>query len=208
MHTTKTLRYNDRMTLHHQKGQAIVWIIIIAALILASIVAFFLFSRDTTTPTDNPTGGQTIDSPDGAATSTGKVSEIKIFFYAPNDNGAHGKLIGCGDSVMPIPKSIAPTSAPLTAALKELFAEKSQTLGESGFMNALYQSDLVLKSAAVKDGKATVKITGVVRLSGVCDEPRFMAQIEETIKQFPTVSSTEIFINDQPMQAYLSQKGL
>ena len=43
-------------------------------------------------------------------------------------------------------------------------------------------------------------------LGGVCDSPRFEAQIEQTALQFSTVSSVEVFINDIPLQDVLSQQ--
>ena len=187
-----------------KRGQAIVWIVIVAALILASVAAFMYFSTNRTDTTDtpnDPTGGQADDG-----VTAGQVTQIKLFYYALDDAGKRGKLIGCGDSIVPINKDIPSTKAPLTAALNTLFADK-RTDVEEGLKNVLYQSSLTLESASVINGKATIRIKSKVQLSGVCDEPRFMAQIEETVFQFPTVTSAEIFINGELMKSYLSQKG-
>ena len=43
-------------------------------------------------------------------------------------------------------------------------------------------------------------------LGGVCDSPRFEAQIEQTALQFSTVSNVEVFINDIPLEDVLSQQ--
>ncbi len=187
-----------------KRGQATVWIIVVAALILIAIGAFMYFSTNRTetvdTP-DNPTGGQADDG-----VTAGQVTQIKLFYYALDDKGARGKLIGCGDSIVPLTKDIPATKAPLTAALNALFADK-RTDVEEGLKNALYQSTLTLESAAVVGGKATIRIRGTTQLGGVCDDPRFMAQIEETVFQFPTVTSAEIFINGELMKSYFSQKS-
>jgi hypothetical protein len=107
--------------------------------------------------------------------------------------------VGCGDELVPVVRRIAPTPAPLQAALAELFALKSQTIGESGLYNALYQSDIRIDRVVIVNGRAEVALSGTVRLNGVCDEPRVEAQIEATVRQFPSVTSTAITLNGVPL---------
>ena len=130
---------------------------------------------------------------------TATVSRVKIFLIAVQDNGSSGKLVGCGDSVVPVDVSIEPTPAPLQGALVRLLASKSQYFGESGLYNALYQSDLRVDRVVITDGRATVNLSGVVRAGGVCDVPRLKAQIDETVRQFSSVRSADIFINRVPL---------
>ena len=54
------------------------------------------------------------------------------------------------------------SQAPLTAALNELFNLKTQTLGESGLYNALYQSDVRIDRVAIVNGRAEVALSGTV----------------------------------------------
>lgn len=143
----------------------------------------------TTTPVVDTTGGTAVQP--GSA----KVSSVKMFFIELNDNGKIGPAVGCGDSAVPVQISIPPTTAPLTAAMKKLLAEHDQYYGMSGLYNSLYQSNLQLASAAVVNGVAVLKLTGTVSLGGVCDDPRFKSQIEETAKQFSTVKSVEVYVN-------------
>ncbi len=130
----------------------------------------------------------------------------KIFMIALDGNGASGKLIGCGDSVVPVGVTVPNTSTPLTEVLKALLATKGQFYGQSGLYNSLYQSQLQLASATIVGGKATVKLTGTHALGGTCDAPRFESQIVETIKQFPTVTSADVYINDKKLADVLSSK--
>jgi hypothetical protein len=125
----------------------------------------------------------------------GQVSEIKIFLISQG-----GGIIGCGDTAVPVVRRIAPTTAPLTAALNELLGLKSQTIGESGLYNALWQSDLRLSRVAVVNGQAQIDLVGQARLGGTCDTPRVIAQIEQTARQFATVNSVAITLNGQPIQ--------
>jgi hypothetical protein len=132
---------------------------------------------------------------------------VKIFLIAVNDGGAHGKTIGCNDSVVPVQVAITPTVGVLRAALNKLFEVKAQNYGDSGLYNALYQSDLGIESLAVVNGVAVMRLTGSLVMGGECDSPRVKAQLEETALQFSTVSTTDITINGKPLDDVLSNKG-
>lgn len=118
------------------------------------------------------------------------TQQVNIFLISQG-----GGSVGCGDSVVPVVRSIAPTNNVLTAALNELFNLKTQTIGESGLYNALYQSDIRLDRVVIVNGEAQVSLSGNVRTGGVCDKPRVIAQIEQTVRQFSTVTSTKITLN-------------
>ena len=136
-----------------------------------------------------------------------KVSKIKIFVIAPEDNGRSGKKVGCGDSVIGIERQIAPTQTPLQAALQELLSIRSRYIGESGLYSALADSNLKVESVEIKNGQAIIYLTGTYVLGGVCDDPRFEAQLKETAMQFSTVKSVKIYINKKPLEDILSEKG-
>jgi hypothetical protein len=139
-------------------------------------------------------------------TSTAVQQTVKIFLIALEDNGQSGILVGCGDSAVPVTVVIPRTQGVLKAALEKLLSIKEQYYGESGLYNALYQSDLQLKSVTIDQGKAIIHLTGTVMLGGVCDAPRVEAQIKQTALQFSTVSDVEVFINDILLEDVLSQK--
>ena len=139
-------------------------------------------------------------------TSTAVQQTVKIFLIALEDNGESGILVGCGDSAVPVTVVIPRTQGVLKAALEKLLSIKEQYYGESGLYNALYQSDLQLKSVTIDQGKAVIHLTGTVMLGGVCDAPRVEAQIKQTALQFSTVSDVEVFINDILLEDVLSQK--
>jgi hypothetical protein len=114
--------------------------------------------------------------------------------------------VGCGDSAIPINVTVPRTQGILRAALEKLLSAKQQFYGESGYYNALYQSNLQIAGVTIAQGKATIRLTGTVRLGGTCDAPRLAAQIEQTALQFSTVSEVEVFINDVPLEDVLSQR--
>ncbi len=135
------------------------------------------------------------------------VDRVTLYLIALEDNGASGDPVGCGDSVVGVERPIAPTDAPLEAALAELFALRDPFYGESGLYNALYQSTLAVESATVDSGLATVYLSGDMLLGGVCDAPRFKAQIEYTILALPGVEAVQVLLNNTPLDDLLSGQG-
>ncbi|MBI5032012.1 MAG: GerMN domain-containing protein [Chloroflexi bacterium] len=137
--------------------------------------------------------------------AAGKMT-IKLFFVALEDNGKSGIKIGCNDSIVAVDRQIPATQAPLTASLNELFSIHDKNYGQSGLYNALANANLKVDGAAVINGKATIYISGTLNLSGVCDDPRVQAQIEQVALQFSTVKQVSVFLNGIPIEKALSQK--
>ena len=140
-------------------------------------------------------------------TEAAGASSIHIYLIALEDNGQSGDQVGCGDSLIPVEVEIQPTQGVLKAALEALLSVKSQYYGESGLYNALYQSDLQVESVSIDSGKASVYLTGSLKMGGECDTPRIRAQLEKTVLQFPTVTDAAIFVNGVPLPDVLSLKG-
>ena len=149
----------------------------------------------------SPTSPPAQPSPTFAGTT-----HVKIFLIAIDDGGKSGKKIGCNDSVVGVERTIPPTQAPLTAALTELFSIHDRNYGQSGLYNILYKSTLKVDGATIVNAKATINLSGKTMLGGVCDNPRFKAQIEETALQFSTVNQVAVFINNLPIDQLLSGK--
>lgn len=166
------------------------------------------------TPTKVPTNtpaGRTTTTAAGRATATRTPTptgtmKVKIFMVALNDDGKSGKRVGCGDSLVAVERTVASTTAPLTSALKELVSTNSQYYGDSGLYNALYQSNLKVTGVSLAEGKATINLSGIYKLGGTCDSPRFGGQITETALQFPTVKQAAVFINGIALETILSSR--
>lgn len=142
-----------------------------------------------------------------ASTSTSAAEQnVKIVLIELEGNGQSGPLVGCGDSAIPINVTIPPTQGVLRAALEKLLSAKQQFYGESGYYNALYQSNLQVASVKIEQGKAIIHLTGAIMLGGECDAPRVEAQLEQTALQFSTVNDVAVFVNDVPLEDVLSLK--
>ncbi len=161
-------------------------------------------TQPTAIPTAKPTTRPTA-KPTAKPTDAGTMM-VKIYLIAIGDNGVSGKMIGCGDSAVAIQVEVPHTQGVLRAALEKLLSIKDQFYGQSGLYNVLYQSDIKLDSVSIKSGKATIQLSGTLKLGGECDDPRVMAEIKSTALQFSTVSDTAIFLNGVPLEEVLSEK--
>ena len=151
-----------------------------------------------------------IESPDQATTTNIKdstdstLSQYSIYLIALDDKGLNGKEVGCGDSSVAVTQTSQKSNATSNDLLKEAFdnllALKTKDYGESGFNNFLADSKLKLVSTEIKDGKASVKLSGQLSLAGECDDPRVKAQLQETAAQFDDVNSVEIFLNGKTLE--------
>jgi len=160
---------------------------------------------DTHAPTLTPTPSVRT-TPTRAPTVPAGSMRVKIFMIALNDAGKLGKRIGCDDSVVAVERIIPLTNSVLRASLNELLSVHDQGYGQSGLYNALYQSTLKVDDITLIAAKATIYLSGKVLLGGVCDNPRFDAQIKETALQFSTVRQVSVFVNKIPLEQILSEK--
>jgi hypothetical protein len=157
----------------------------------------------------SPTATQPQQAPPATSTpipTTAGEQMVQIVLIELEGNGQSGPLVGCGDSAIPINVTVPRTQGVLRAALEKLLSAKQQFYGESGYYNALYQSDLRVDRVAIEQGTATIHLSGSVVLGGACDAPRVEAQIEQTALQFSTVNNVEVFVNGTPLADVLSTK--
>jgi hypothetical protein len=163
----------------------------------AKVIADPILIASASTPT--PASDAGVNEP-----VNGQFTRTYIFLIALEDNGQSGEMIGCNDSVIPVVVDIEPTVAPLTAALNELLSLGEQYYGQSGLYNALYQSNLNVQGVDIDNREAIIHLTGNLQLGGACDNPRVLAQLEETALQYATVDSVSITVNGQPLESLLS----
>jgi len=128
-----------------------------------------------------------------------KTETVKIFFIAMEDNGALGKKIGCNDSAVAALRNVESSKATMQGALEELLSIKDQYYGESGLYNSLSLANLQVEQVTIENGKATIRLSGEYSFTGVCEDARFMSQIEETAMQFDEVKDVEIILNSRSL---------
>ncbi len=160
----------------------------------------------TTAPTDAPPATAMPEPTAEPSPTSAGVTRVNVYLVALDDGGRAGKPIGCGDSIVAVPREIAPTHEPLRAVYDEQLAIRDRNYGESGLYNALYGCDLHVEHVSLVDGVATVELAGTFQLGGTCDMPRAGAQLSEPALQFATVQSVQVFVNGQPLDELLSLK--
>ncbi len=184
----------------------IVTLVVIIA-ILGGVVAGALWGLQHQTTLNSPP--QSSSPPDKSKNTPDQPAvtshQVKIAYIAVGDNGQSGEMIGCGDSVVLVDKTVQAASA-VEGALKALLANKTEHYGASGLYNVLWQSRFMVDSVTVANHIANVALSGQMQLSGECDNPRVKAQIESTVKASSDATTVNVTINDKTLDEALSLK--
>lgn len=136
-------------------------------------------------------------------------SAVSLAVLNPNLIDGEKPDQGC-DKVVFIERAVPATTAPLTAALTELFSLKGPWLTDNQY-NFISQtnSTLLFDHATVANGTANIYLTGALSgLAGVCDDPRASIQIKQTALQFSTVQNVQLYLNGEPTDLTPSGKGI
>ena len=129
-----------------------------------------------------------------------QFTRANIYLIAVDDGGQAGAEVGCNDSLVPVEVTFAPTVAPLTAALEELFTIDSRMYGQSGLYNPLYRSDLAVEGIDIEaNGEARIELTGSITIGGTCDVPRVEEMLRQTALQYSTINEVTILVNGEPL---------
>ena len=162
------------------------------------------------TPPPPTAGAQAKASATASAPATGtpnpnqKMQKVKIVLVALNDNGKSGRAIGCNDSAVAVDADVPESPKPIGAALGRLLELRGTGYGQSGLYNALGNSQLRVAETDNVNGRVIVKLAGELQLGGVCDGPRAVAQIQDTVTQFGWSKNAVITVNGAPLETIAS----
>ena len=119
--------------------------------------------------------------------------------------------LGAGDgacsAVAALPRQIPKTPAVARAALQELFRGPTPEEREAGYRSWFSRSTgAILKDVRIADRTAYVDLHDLRQLipgaTSSCGSAEFFAQVEATLKQFPTVERMVLAIEGQPRLFY------
>lgn len=105
------------------------------------------------------------------------------------------------------PRQVPETEAVATAALNELFTGPTEAEERTG-LSSMFSADTkdLLRQVHVADGIAYLdldrSLLDIDAASTSCGGTAFMAQIEETLRQFPTVNSVRYAVERDPRSYY------
>lgn len=154
-------------------------------------------------PTDATTSTSEVSTSTDSSSGTSRV-KVALLDYTGE---MPGKQRGC-DRVILVDRAVATTTAPLNAALRELFSIKETEVAGLGNFMPRTAATLSFDKVAIENGVAKVYLKGSLSgLAGVCDDPRAKIQIEETALQFPSVKSVELYLDGSRTELQPNEKG-
>lgn len=134
--------------------------------------------------------GGPLFEPQGPDTETVNIFLVELADgEEPNGEGT----FGCGDTLVPVEVEIAAqedTAGRIAAALNALFAYEDDEL-----YNVFAGMDLTVSDVQLINGVATVNVSGVFGVGGICDEPRVIEQVNATVMQFDGVERVVLLVN-------------
>ncbi len=135
-----------------------------------------------------------------------KEHDVTVILIAQLPENGNAKDIGCGNTTKPMTVKSTFKGDPVQDALEVLFGLKNAGYENQKLYNALYQSKLKVQSVETKNDVVTVKLTGNIKLSGVCDNPRVRAQLVDTIKLASDANDVVVLVNGKSLSDVLSLK--
>ncbi len=142
-----------------------------------------------------------------AIEQTGEMSSVYIVSIDGSksyEENYSEDLIGCGDKLLEVVvgENLSPEES-----LEKLIYLKGIDF-KNGEYNAFLLSDkLDIVSFNIKDGVAIIKFSDKLMTGGMCDAPRITAQIRETLLQYSEIDDVEIYVGEENIHDYLSEKG-
>ena len=142
------------------------------------LVAVIVLSAAALTMLDRFEDGQNVpNEPDAARRAT-----VMLVVYAGDEipggrDPAEFKKVGCEDLLVPYEIDVP------SKRLKSVLNALSEFKPPEGYQNPLQEKGIMVADAAER-GHSTVivELAGEPQFGGVCDTPRFMEQIRETVK--------------------------
>ena len=143
----------------------------------------------------------------GALEAASLAGRVRVFLIATGDDGRSGRKVGCGDSAVPVEVNLPRPAPALEGALKALLAMHDRSDPGSGLYNALYASRLTVRGVSRAGSQARVDLAGYLERGGECDDPRILAQLQETALQFPDVQQVAFYLEGKPLAQLVSGRG-
>ena len=122
------------------------------------------------------------------------ANKMNVFVSFPN-NQLDPKMLDC-TKVFRTPRTIEETSAVGRVALEELFKGPTDEETEAGYFTTI-PTGVKIQKLTIENGVAKVDLNKTLeyQVGGSCRVASIIAEIKDTLKQFPTVQSVIISID-------------
>lgn len=143
-----------------------------------------------------------------------KEINLQVALIKMADNGKNDELVGCGDSIVLVDKSVEGEdfidSRKVSEALELLF--ETDALNQSELYNSLANSkNLAISSVNISENPGNtviqVDIVGEMMSAGTCDDPRIKEQIYSTIEANAEADEIKVTINGEDLEGYFNMAG-
>ncbi len=134
-----------------------------------------------------------------------KNKQSKIFLTVMDGTelvkSVEGEMFGCNDKILPV--VVGENLTPQEVLDKLLTYVDEDVELYNVFVNS--GSPIQGKIAEGENGVKRIELSGEGLGGGTCDGPRITVQLTKTMEQFDGFKSMEIFFNEEPIGAYLSE---
>jgi hypothetical protein len=182
-----------------KKGTVLLTILVILGVLVVAVAAYTVGKREAVAPVV-PDEVLNVDRSAGEPEETTLTASVKLPFFQDGGN------MVCGVKMVYLDRVITPTTAPLTAAYRALFATPEPYIEKGAqYQNPIgYQTTktefpkLSFDRVTMSDGVASVYLRGSITGVGTCYDPLPKLQLDAVAKQFETVKSVKYYLNGKP----------
>jgi hypothetical protein len=142
-----------------------------------------------------------------ALKATTRTERVRVFLIDPKGGRAGGREVACHDKAVPVEVDLPLATPALEGALEGLFSlARNPYDTRTGYYNALHASPLTIEKIERRGAETVVRLNGYLELDGPCDGRRALAQLTETVLQFPDIQHAQFYLAGKPLQDALAGK--
>lgn len=136
--------------------------------------------------------------------ATSRTERVRVFLI---DREEQGERPACGEKAVPVEVTLPLETPALQGSLDGLFALGRDPFDtRTGLYNALHASPLTLERIERNGPAAVIRLHGYLELGEPCDADRALAQLTETVLQFPDVQQVQFYLEGKPLREALVGK--
>jgi hypothetical protein len=134
--------------------------------------------------------------------ATSRTARVRVFLIDREEQGEHPS---CGEKAVPVEVTLPQKTPALAGSLEGLFALGRDPFDtRTGLYNALHASPLTIEKIERKGPAAIIRLHGYLELGEPCDADRALAQLTETVLQFPDVQQVQFYLEGKPLREALA----
>lgn len=139
--------------------------------------------------------------------ATSVTDRVRVFLIDRKAGSDGGGKASCDAKALPVEVTLPMDTPALEGSLEGLFSLGRDPYDtRSGLYNALHASPLTIEKIERRGPEAVIRLKGYLELGDPCDGERALAQLTETVLQFPDVQRVQLYLEGKPLREVLSGK--